>query len=856
MFGQEITEPSCLFGPFQLVPWRRLLRNGGKVALTSRALGVLSVLAERHSQIVSKSEILAEVWRDITVEDHNLMVQISVLRKILGPGVIATYPGRGYKLVGPVTWLQGTAPPQAPFDSNLPKRRLALIGRQSELTELELQIVGHRLVTLTGTSGMGKTSVAIELGRQLDPLFPGGTRLIDLAPLTDPLVVASAAATALGVALGTADAPVTAIAAAIGTRRLLLIFDNCEHLVDAAAELIGALLDLAPGLSVLATSQETLRLADEQVYRLNPLALPPLADASPNSRMMLGKSSASYLKGFGAIELFVERACAADRHFKLAPTNAASVVEICRRLDGVPLALEMAAARVPLLGIEGLRAGLDERLRLLRGGRLLAESRHRTLQDMVEWSHSLLGMADQRVFRRLGILSGSFSLDAAIAVAGEATERWEIVDALGRLLDKSLVGIREGEPPRYRLIETLRLYALKKLDESGEKAAVAERHARYFMELLDRAHETRESVSDAEWLSSYRPEVDNVRSALDWAMADPGRGHVAVALAGPAALLWSMLALVAEGRRYTDRAVALIDKDMPLATVARLLKNAGRLWGASHRRRALALQEQSAALYRQIGDGLSLASVLTLIGHLHINLGQNDQAKKALSEAFEILSASGYNKSLLNVVSNLGNLASSMSEPDEARHHFGIALQLARSLRDPVQENLVLINVSVFEYGLGDIDRAIDQGQEAVRGLRAINHRSYLGWALCNLASYLIARDKFSAARAAAEEALTLVREDGGFVVRLCLQQWALLGAVCGRHSEAASLMGFVNAGYAKSGDIRQPAQRRIDDHLKALLESKLATDDIRYHGDAGALWNENEAVQFTIDRVMPADAC
>ena len=357
-------------------------------------------------------------------------VQMTALRKALGDGesgirYVSTIQGRGYRFIAPVSHsktsaLQKAAPPlrlvgrdhpvrktserlsaaaseTTEPDTNLPQRLAAVIGRAAELAELQESIGRNRLVTLVGTDGIGKTRLAVELGWLSTGLFADGVWLIDLAPVTDPAVVTSATATVLGVALRDAEAPVQAIAAAIGKQRWLLIFDNCEHLIAAAAELIEALLERVPGLSVLATSQEILHVAAEQIYRLNPLALPPAA------------GSVAKIAGFGAVALFVERARAADRRFVLDAGNAAGVAEICRRLDGIPLALEMAAARLPLLGIEGLRARLDERLFMLTTGAHTAETRHRTLRNMVEWSLGLLDPADQRVFRRLAVFAGSFS---------------------------------------------------------------------------------------------------------------------------------------------------------------------------------------------------------------------------------------------------------------------------------------------------------------------------------------------------------------------------------------------------------------------------------------------------------------
>jgi len=343
-------------------------------------------------------------------------------------------------------------PPVFPV-TNLPHRADMLIGRDADLAELYDRVARHRLVTLTGSGGMGKTRLAIELGRSAIALFPDGAWLVDLAPLTDSLQVVSATAAVLGVASDSAGAGAASLVDAVGQRKLLLILDNCEHLVGAVAAMTTSLLDRAAGVSVLVTSQEALGVAAEQIYKLDPLALPP-ADAGE-------------IAGFGAVDLFVQRAAAADRRFRLDAANADAVRDICRRLDGMPLALEMAASRLPLLGIDGLRAALGERLRLLGTRQRAGEPRHSTLRAMVEWSHGLLDPAEQRLFRHLAVFPGSFSLDAVVTVAGADTGRWEIADRLGRLIDKSMVTVEAGATPRYRLLETLRLYAAEKLAAVG-----------------------------------------------------------------------------------------------------------------------------------------------------------------------------------------------------------------------------------------------------------------------------------------------------------------------------------------------------------------------------------------------------
>ncbi|MEI9986130.1 MAG: AAA family ATPase [Aliidongia sp.] len=766
-----------------------------------------------------------------------------------GMRYVANITGRGYCFVAPVSAAGAAAtaeggaasapaePAPAMPETNLPRHLGALIGREVELAELRDSIGRRRLVTLVGTSGVGKTRLAIELGWQIMGRFPDGVWLIDLAPLTDPAVVISATATVLGVALSSSDAAVEAIAAAIGRQRRLLIVDNCEHLINAAAPLIATLLALAPGLSVLATSQETLRIPAEQIYRLNPLALPPPG---------LGE-----IAGFGAVALFLERARAADRGFVLDADNAAGVAEICRRLDGVPLALEMAAARLPLLGVEGLRAGLDERLRMLKTGPRTAGGRHQTLRNMVEWSHGLLDPADQRVFRRLAVFAGSFSLDAAVAVAGTAADRWDTVDALGRLIDKSLVKVESGEPPRYRLLETLRFYAAEQLAANDEAEAIAEHHARFFTELFEHADAVWETTPVGDWLKTHWPEIDNVRAALDWTFADPTRPRIAATLAGTAARLWDLSSQQAEGRAYLDRAVEFIDEDFPTAAAASVLRAAAKLHVNFDRMRALQLAERSADLYRALGDRLGLAQALDIVGGSYAILGRTAEAKTILQEVYETLTASGVEKLLPNVAINLGILSAKTQETAQALYWFTRALNLSSRMKLDVTANICLVNLAELEFLQGDAHRAIDHASAAVQNLRRLDREYLLATALLNLVWYLMFENNLHDCRAAAEEAFALVRTHGGLLLKGCLERWALLGTLEGRYSQAARLIGFTDALFVMSGADRDPTEQEIYDRTIKLLKARLPAPDLQAALADGAQMSEQQAVDFAFDHLV-----
>jgi predicted ATPase len=827
-----------------LCVWRNGAGVDERVELAPKAFDVLRYLVENPGRLVTHDELLAALWRDIHVQPEGLKSYILAIRNALGdkssnPRFIETQRGRGYRFIGPICAAATRQPSTSP-DTNLPQPLTKIIGRDAELAELQECLARNRLVTLIGPGGVGKTRLAMELGRRMLSQFVEGVWLIDLAPVTDPALVIGATATGLGLVLGNTEASVDTIAATIAKQQRLLIFDNCEYVIGATGALVEALLERAPALSVIAASQENLHISAEQIYHLRPLALPPPGETE--------------IAEFGAVALFVERAHSADRDFALDAGNADSVAEICRHLDGVPLALEMAASRVPLLGIDQLHDSLDERLRLLKAGQQLGEIRHRTLRDTVEWSHGLLDQSDKRVFRRLAVFAGTFSLDAAVAVSGpEDADRWDIVDILGRLTNKSLVTIETGEQPRYRLLETLRLYAWERLKASGEFEAVAERHARYFTGLSEQAYVAWETAPDTELLKIYRPEIDNVRAALDWALADRERAQIAVALAGVAALLMTRFGLLAEGKRYTEQAMSLIDAATPPAVAARLLRQTALL--RFYDPQALPLLQQSAALYRQVADQPNLGATLANIGGLYTNLGRNAEAKATLSEAYDLLISSDHRRALYNVLNILGTLALITNDYTEARRLYGSALDLARELKDVPREGNMLLCLAEVEFNLGDVGRAIELGQDAAILFRSTpGQRPHLAISFLNLASYLVVQGNPLEARPFAAEALSVAREEGGYIVRVLLQLWALLGALAGRPVEAALLIGFVDAGFASGGEVQQGTEQLIHDRLSAQLKTALPPAKIEACAAEGAGWSEHRAVAYVFEHLVPAE--
>jgi predicted ATPase len=456
----------------------------------------------------------------------------------------AVHPGRPEELRPAIG---AGAPAAATPPTNLPAPTSDLIGRAAAVAEVRELLAVHRLVTLIGAGGIGKTRLSLEVARQLVPDFTDGVWLAELAPLSEPSLVPVTVAVALKLWLpDDAESP-ERVAAALGAKRLLLVLDNCEHVIEAAARMAEAVLRAAPHARVVATSREPLRAPGEHVYQVPSLEVPP---ENRRDREDLLRTA--------AVSLFVARTRALAGSFSPDARSAATMGAVCRRLDGIPLAIELAAARTATLGLDELAARLDDRFRVLTGGHRTALPRHQTLRATLDWSYELLPAIERTLLHRLAIFAGAFTLEAASAVAtAEDLDAPEVVNIVTNLAAKSLVIVEVAEAgTQYRLLETTRAYALEKLADSGELDQVARRHAKYYQDLFERAEAEWEMRPTLEWLTVYGHQVDNVRTALDWAFSPSGDGSVAVALTTSALPLWLHQSLLLECRGRVERALA------------------------------------------------------------------------------------------------------------------------------------------------------------------------------------------------------------------------------------------------------------------------------------------------------------
>ena len=568
-----------LFGPFRLILSQQLLLEAdSRVAIGTRAFDLLVLLASHAGEVVSKKDILASVWHGLSVEEGSVRVHVANLRRALRDGeagarYIVNLPGRGYSFIAPVTRV-GIGGPVGDPDDRMAARRTALprsagrvIGRTVLIDMLCSLMAQQRFITLVGSGGIGKTTVAVAVAHRLSLDYPDGCCFVDFSPLRDAGLVAATVASALGLAIPFRNA-MPAITAHLGRRNLLLVLDNCEHVVETAADVAEQISSSAQAVHIIATSREPLRATGERVHRLSPLASPPPS---------VGLTAEEALS-FPSVQLFMERYSATMDGAGIDDANAVLVADICRRLDGIALAIELAAARVPAFGLQELAARLDDRFRLLTAGRRTAIPRHQTLSAMLEWSYHLLSASEQLMLRRVSIFPGKFSLEDATSMMADV-EQTEVVERLAELVAKSLIST-DRSPGRvhYLLMETTRLFCAEKVRDRGEFPAIARIHAEHVVAVLLAAEAELASMQARQWRAKYASVMADARAALDWSDGADGDGELYVRLTIAAVPLWAQLSSMEECRRRVERALSMGEGQDRAVTVARMRLMAALGW--------------------------------------------------------------------------------------------------------------------------------------------------------------------------------------------------------------------------------------------------------------------------------------
>jgi predicted ATPase/DNA-binding winged helix-turn-helix (wHTH) protein len=825
--------PPYRFGPFELQPdRRRLVRDGQALAVGSRAFDVLLALVERPGRLVTKSELLDRVWPELEVQEANLPVQVSALRKLLGADFIATIPGLGYRFAASLQELAEPVPPKAPpveARTNIPAPRDPLFARDDMVQALSQQLGVQRLITLVGPGGIGKSRIAQAVGLVQAQQQAGGTWWVDLAAHVTEASIVPAIAQAAQLPLGPGDDPLIQLCRLVASREMLLVLDNCEHLGSPLAHAIGRLLDAAPRLRVLATSQRPLHLRGEQLC-----PVPTLADE-------------------GALQLLLHRAHAVAPRFELPPSALAEAAALCRELDGLPLAIEMAAARLPMLGLASLRSRLAARLTLLRADGSDGPARHATLRALLDWSCALLNTAEQSVLRRLAVFGGSFPLELALrAAAFEPLDAEQVLQGMEALVERSLIHVDQTDPPRYRLLETTRLHALEHLREAGEEAAALEAHGHA---MAWRARELLEqNRTEDDWLHQT-PDYDNMSLAFERAV-ERADAETAAHVVRCLRMLDQLRGQYAQQRQRVRAAQALAGQASPRARAHLLRFIASCGWIGEGPLSRLQAARASAALWRQLEDAAGLHDMLPVLATEAARTGAFDEAHAALHEAQALERRTWpLNRRAARTVHQAWV---ALCEGDSARcraawqEAHGLLL-LAGWPRTAALAQDGLAAASLME---GAVDHGVQISRDLVAALEDMGHSDYLARALHTLCQGLILQDCTEEAVAAGARALLLL-EPLDLACALA-DEAAVLLARRSLPQEAAWLLGVADAWHEAEQSPRDALSRRMATLAESLVHDSLGSTAASAARQTGATLDAEAALcllRSAFPRHVDADA-
>jgi predicted ATPase/DNA-binding SARP family transcriptional activator len=652
----------------------------------------------------------------------------------------------------------GRTLPSAPPRHHLPQPLTHLVGREKELREIKACLATARLVTLTGPGGVGKTRLAIQVAGELAEDYQDGICFVDLGALVDPALVLQAVASELGLR-EESGRPLTAILHDfLCAKQLLLVLDNFEQVL-AAGPRVAELVAAAPRLKVLVTSRAVLRLRGEHRFPVPPLALP---DPKRLPRLEL-------LSHFPAVALFIQRAVAASPEFAVTDRNARAIAEICNRLDGLPLAIELAAARIRLLPPQAMLGRFERRLPLLTGGARDLPARQQTLQATMDWSYDLLSEAERRLLRRLSLFAGGFTLEAAEAICpGEAVEADEVLDLLGQLVDKSLVLVEEGEgEARYRLLETIRQYGAEKLRESGEGSDLRTRHRDWFLHLVERAELAMKGPDQREWLDRLETEHDNLRAALTWSLEN-GEAPACLRLGGSLGRFWAVRGYLAEGRERLAQVLALArarhaEREPECSALwAKALRMAGVLArGQGDYGAARAFFEESLSIQRELDDKLGIAVSLNSLGSVTHAQGNYEAARSFYEESLSIRRGLGDGQGIADSLNNLGLVAQNQGDYEAARSLYEQSLAIKRELRDEGGIAALLNNLAEAAWYQGDYTSSRSLLEKSVPIWQRLGYKHGLAHSLNGLGNVAFGQGDYCEARTHYEESLAILRELG-----------------------------------------------------------------------------------------------
>jgi predicted ATPase/transcriptional regulator with XRE-family HTH domain len=804
--------------------------------LSVEAIGAL----ERGARTRPYKETVALLARalELTPEREALMESASdVARPPRRQGRMDAVPQALLRIVRPDT--------QTTRGHNLPRQVTSFVGRNRETAEIVELLRAHRLVTVVGPGGVGKTRIALQTGRELLDGCPDGVWLVDLAPLSDQTLVPSAVLSALHVP--TSGSALDAVVAYLKTRRLLLVLDNCEHVIARARDVAASIMQSCSNVRVLSTSREALGIAVEQAYHLPPLSVPPQS-----------LQSARDVAPYGAVALFVDRAFAVNAAFALTDNNAPDVVEICGRLDGIPLAIELAAARVNVLAPHQIAHRLDQRFRLLTAEDAYAEARHQTMGALFDWSYDLLTPREQSLFDSLSVFADGCTVGAVTAVcATDGEDDIDIIKLIVSLVRKSLV-IAElvGNEQRYRLLESSRQYGREKLMARGSQEQTVRRHALAYLELAEQFEREAINAPDSAWLPRALAELENWRAALEWALEKRGDVIIGQRLAAARKLGWVLPA--AEMQRWVRAASELVDHGTPVPVVAQLqLAKATFAHQLAQRNVCLEAAEHALTLYRRLGSERGTALSQSLAGGSLAAFGRYSEAEPLLQEALEAARRLGDRRLAADVLHKMGVALLAVGDFEGARGQLTESLRLAKLAGAEFFANAVQTMLAQNEFEAGDPETALRLMAEVLAIHRTMTYPlavPSMATGLFNTAGFLLNLRRYDEAAVHASEALELARGlQLSVLVAFCLRTLALVALLklrpgarraSGENARIARLFGFADARLNALGasTMRHGLQEEYDRAIGGLRD-ELSADELARLTAAGARMTEDEAV-------------
>ncbi|HEX4014043.1 MAG TPA: tetratricopeptide repeat protein [Candidatus Cybelea sp.] len=790
--------------------------HGGQVVISGATALLLRGMLPEPMELLDLGE---HRLKDLTDPEH--------VWQLVSPGLADMFP--------PLRSL-GSVP------NNLPRQLTPLVGRDQAVLEIKALLETSPLVTVVGTGGVGKTRASLQVAAELIDGSNDGVWFVELAALSDPNLTAPAISAALGIAERPDRQPLETLLHHIKNKRLLLVLDNCEHVIEEAARVAHAILQASPEVRLLATSREALRISGESVYTMPPLAIPS------------GALTGEDVLGYGAPALFVERARAADPQFELTADNASLVTEIVRQLDGLPLAIELAAARMKLLRIEDLAKRLDRKLAILTSGNRGVSTRQQTMRAAIEWSYELLSEEEKGFFRACSIFVGRVSLDAIARTASQqGIDDLAALELLTSLVDKSLISVDADGDKRYRVLESTREFASAELVGRGEHAAIARAHALAFLELAEELETAWGTTPEEQWRHRARTYLENWRAALEWSLA--GGAELLIGLRLLAALpqqrVWFFT--LAERRRWLSQARQAVDESTPAMLAAKVDLYEAQLSALSYRWDAvLVAARRAAAAFSELDDDICTAKARRYAGYALTQLGNAAEGEASLQAALEIYRERNDEREAASILHDIGDARNIAGDVAGARAYYDEALQIYKA--NGARESAIglMRNLAEAEFRAGEVVAALDLAREALEFDRQSNNQLHIVEDLLNICAYETALRKFESAKACGLEALALAATSEAEVYSTIALQHAAVIVALGKPREAPSLehlhraarlLGYAQARLAALKVRCGFSEQQGYDAAIAVLRETLDDEKIALLSAEGAAWSEARAI-------------